>query len=104
LTQLGRKPQRNPALQRALTRPALGRVGKQKIKDTGPLNAKRMETVEDDLLERSLHFIDRSHKAGKLFFPVAQLHALPCVDASIRQVEEQDRLRALCRRDGFFDR
>jgi len=28
-----------------------GRVGKQTIADTGPLTRKRMETVEDDLLE-----------------------------------------------------
>jgi arylsulfatase len=45
-----------------------GRVGKQKIEDTGPLDTKRMETVEDDLLKRSLDFIERSHKAGTPFF------------------------------------
>lgn len=48
--------------------PAGGRVGKQKIKDTGPLTRKRMETVEDDLLKRSLSFIDKSHAAKKPFF------------------------------------
>ena len=37
-------------------------------KDTGPLSRKRMETVEDDLLARSLDFMDRSVKAGKPFF------------------------------------
>ncbi|HWO02988.1 MAG TPA: hypothetical protein VNS63_27355 [Blastocatellia bacterium] len=36
--------------------------------DTGPLTRKRMETVDDDLLERSLEFMDRSVKAGKPFF------------------------------------
>ena len=44
--------------------PRFGRVGKQTITDTGPLTRKRMETVEDDLLERSLDFIDRAH-AGR---------------------------------------
>lgn len=39
-----------------------------KIEDTGPLSKKRMETVEDELLARSLDFIDRSVKAGKPFF------------------------------------
>ena len=45
-----------------------GKVGKQKIKDTGPLDSKRMETVDDEFLERSLGFIDRSVKDGKPFF------------------------------------
>ena len=36
--------------------PRFGRVGKQTIKDTGPLTRKRMETIEDDLLARSLRF------------------------------------------------
>jgi arylsulfatase A-like enzyme len=44
-----------------------GRVGNQSIKDTGPLTRKRMETIEDDLLARSLNFIDRAHKSGKPF-------------------------------------
>lgn len=48
--------------------PRFGRVGKQVIKDAGPLTRKRMETVDDELLARSLDFIDRSHKAGKPFF------------------------------------
>ena len=45
-----------------------GRVGRQTIKDTGPLTRKRMETVEDDLLKHSLDFMDRAHAAGKPFF------------------------------------
>jgi len=48
--------------------PRFGRIGKQTIKDTGPLTRKRMETVEEDLLARSLDFIDRSHRDGKPFF------------------------------------
>jgi arylsulfatase A-like enzyme len=44
-----------------------GRVGKQKIVDTGPLTRKRMETIEDDLLARSLDFIDRAHADDKPF-------------------------------------
>jgi arylsulfatase len=44
-----------------------GRVGRQAITDTGPLSRKRMETIEDDLLARSLDFIDRAHQAGKPF-------------------------------------
>jgi arylsulfatase len=48
--------------------PRFGRVGEQAIEDTGPLTKKRMETVEEELLARSLGFIDRSHKAGTPFF------------------------------------
>jgi arylsulfatase A-like enzyme len=44
-----------------------GRVGKQTITDTGPLTRKRMETVEDDLLARSLEFMERAHQAGRPF-------------------------------------
>jgi arylsulfatase len=44
-----------------------GRVGRQTITDTGPLTRKRMETIEDDLLARSLDFIDRAHQAGRPF-------------------------------------
>jgi hypothetical protein len=47
--------------------PRFGKVGKQTIKDTGPLTRKRMETVENDLLDRSLDFIDRAHAAEKPF-------------------------------------
>jgi len=48
--------------------PRFGRIGRQTIKDTGPLTRKRMETVEEDLLARSLRFIEEAHKAGKPFF------------------------------------
>jgi arylsulfatase A-like enzyme len=47
--------------------PRFGRVGRQTIKDSGPLTRKRMETIEDDLLAHSLDFIDRAHKSGKPF-------------------------------------
>jgi arylsulfatase len=42
--------------------------GKQKIKDTGPLTKKRMETIDDDFAARSVEFIEKQHKAGKPFF------------------------------------
>ncbi len=48
--------------------PRFGRMGKQICEDTGPLTRKRMETVETELLERSLDFMDRSAKSGKPFF------------------------------------
>jgi arylsulfatase len=48
--------------------PRFGRVGKQKIEDTGPLNKKRMETVDEEFLAAAMDFIDRQHKAEKPFF------------------------------------
>lgn len=45
-----------------------GKVGKQKIKDTGPLHSKRMETVDDEFGARALSFMEKSVKEGKPFF------------------------------------
>jgi len=48
--------------------PRFGRVGKQKIEDTGPLTKKRMETVDEEFLGAAMSFVDKSHKAGAPFF------------------------------------
>ncbi|HEX4414170.1 MAG TPA: arylsulfatase [Lacipirellulaceae bacterium] len=48
--------------------PRFGKVGKQTIKDTGPLNKKRMETVDDETSARAIDFMKREHAAGKPFF------------------------------------
>jgi arylsulfatase len=45
-----------------------GRVGKQKIEDTGPLTRKRMETCDDEFVAAATDFIKRQHEAGKPFF------------------------------------
>lgn len=45
-----------------------GKVGKQIIKDTGPLTKKRMETIDDDIANRAVDFIERQVKAEKPFF------------------------------------
>jgi len=39
-----------------------------KIEDTGPLNRKRMETIDSEINQHALRFIDESHKANKPFF------------------------------------
>ncbi|QVL33747.1 sulfatase-like hydrolase/transferase [Telmatocola sphagniphila] len=46
--------------------PRFGKVGKQTIKDTGPLTKKRMETIDDDVAERSVEFIKRQAKDGSI--------------------------------------
>ncbi len=48
--------------------PRWGRVGKQKIEDTGPLTKKRMETCDDEFVAAAKDFIKRQHAAGKPFF------------------------------------
>jgi arylsulfatase len=48
--------------------PQYGRVGKQVIKDTGPLTRKRMQTIDDDIAARSVDFMQRMHQADKPFF------------------------------------
>jgi arylsulfatase A-like enzyme len=48
--------------------PRWGRVGKQKIEDTGPLTKKRMETCDDEFVGTAKDWIKRQHAAGKPFF------------------------------------
>jgi len=45
-----------------------GKVGKQRIEDTGPLTKKRMETIDDETSAAAIDFIKRQHAAGKPFF------------------------------------
>jgi arylsulfatase len=39
-----------------------------RIEDTGPLTRKRMETIDQEVLDRSLNFLDRANASGKPFF------------------------------------
>jgi len=48
--------------------PRFGKVGKQVCKDTGPLTKKRMETIDDDIADRSVDFIKRQNSASTPFF------------------------------------
>jgi arylsulfatase A-like enzyme len=52
----------------ATEEPRWGRVGKQKIEDTGPLTKKRMETCDDEFCGAAKDFIKRQNKEGKPFF------------------------------------
>ena len=48
--------------------PRFGKIGKQKIEDTGPLTKKRMETVDDETSAAAIDFMKRQKAAGKPFF------------------------------------
>jgi arylsulfatase A-like enzyme len=57
--------------------PRWGRVGKQKIEDTGPLTKKRMETVDEEFLAGALDFMGRKTKEGKpwlCYFNSTRMH------------------------------
>jgi arylsulfatase A-like enzyme len=48
--------------------PRWGKVGKQKIEDAGQLCPTRMETVDDEIRDKALAFIDKAKADGKPFF------------------------------------
>ena len=50
------------------TDPRFGRVGKQTIKDTGPLTKKRMETVDEEITAHAIGWMEKQVKADKPFF------------------------------------
>jgi arylsulfatase A-like enzyme len=54
-----------------------GRVGRQKIENTGPLDTKRMETIDEEFLGAAKDFIQRQHNAGKpwlCYFNSTRMH------------------------------
>jgi arylsulfatase len=50
------------------TDPVFGRVGRQKIEDTGKLTRKRMETIDAEVTGETLKWLDKAAKSGKPFF------------------------------------
>ncbi|TRX66170.1 arylsulfatase [Carboxylicivirga sp. M1479] len=48
--------------------PRFGKVGKQTIEDRGTLYAKRQETFDDEVLDISIDWLDRTKKEGDPFF------------------------------------
>ncbi len=73
--------------------PRFGRVGKQKIEDTGLLTKKRMETVDDETIAAAKDFITRQVKAGKPFFcwwNGTRMHFRTHVKEELRGISGQD--------------
>jgi arylsulfatase A-like enzyme len=48
--------------------PKFGRVGKQTIEDTGPLTRERMQTIDAEVLDATLKWLDTNGKGDKPFF------------------------------------
>ena len=84
--------------------PRFGRVGRQRIKDTGPLTRARMETVDEEFLARTKSFIRESVKSGQALLrlaqpePHARLHAPRARVAPPRDAVLLARLRRLRQR------
>jgi hypothetical protein len=71
-----------------------------KIEDTGPLNTKRMETIDEEFLASAKDFIDRQAKADKPFFcwfNSTRMHVFTHLKPDSRG---QDRQGHPCRRHG----
>ena len=66
--------------------PRWGKIGKQKIEDAGTLYPKRMETVDDEIRDLALKFIDKAKADGKPFFCLAQPDAHAHRHAPLSQV------------------
>ena len=52
----------------ATEQPRWGKIGKQKIEDAGELCPERMKTVDDEILDNAMKFIDKAKSDGKPFF------------------------------------
>jgi arylsulfatase len=48
--------------------PQFGRVGKQRIENTGPLTTERMKTIDEEFTTAAVDWMDKQVKAGKPFF------------------------------------
>jgi arylsulfatase len=48
--------------------PRWGKIGKQRIEDAGTLYPERMETVDDEILDYTIKFMDKAKSDGKPFF------------------------------------
>jgi arylsulfatase A-like enzyme len=47
--------------------PRFGKMGKQRCEDTGPMMKKRMETVDEEVTNATLGFMEKARKDGKPF-------------------------------------
>ena len=66
--------------------PRWGKIGKQKIEDAGELYPKRMETVDDEILDNTIKFMDKAKKDGKPFFVWLNPNPHACFHASFTKI------------------
>ena len=66
--------------------PRWGKIGKQKIEDAGTLYPKRMEDVDDEILDLALKFVDKAAHGRQAVLPLAQPDTHARGDASLGKV------------------
>ena len=66
--------------------PRWGKIGKQKIEDAGTLYPERMKTVDNEIRDLALNFMEQAQKDGKPFFCWINPTRMHIVDAPLRQV------------------
>jgi arylsulfatase A-like enzyme len=72
--------------------PRFGKVGKQRIVDTGPLTRKRMETVDGELISEGIKFMDKAQANGQPFFvwfATTRMHTFTRVPDKYREKAKQ---------------
>lgn len=72
--------------------PRFGKIGKQRIVDTGPLTRKRMETVDEELIKEGIKFMDRAKSNNKPFFvwfATTRMHTFTRVPEKYREKVKQ---------------
>ena len=84
------------AVDDATVDPRFGKVGKQTIKDTGPLTKKRMETVDDDFADRVGGLHQAPERGRQARVPLGELHAHALPHA--REAREHRAVRPLAER------
>ena len=80
--------------------PRFGEWGKQNCEDTGPLDKKRMETVDQEFLDATLNFIDRANNEKKPFLAWFNSSSHAYLDPTKTGVGWKNRTRYLSGRHG----
>ena len=66
--------------------PRWGKIGKQKIEDAGTLYPKRMETVDDEILDQRAQVHGQGQGRRQALLPLAQSDPHACGDAPLGKV------------------
>ena len=80
--------------------PHYGRVGKQKITDTGPLTKKRMETVDEEITDGGTGLDGKAGQGRSAVLPLVQLHRHALPHARRGEEHRQERPGSLQRPHG----
>jgi arylsulfatase len=56
--------------------PSFGKVGRQRIENTGPLTTRRMETIDDEFTSAAVNWMDEQVKPFFCYFNSTRMHIL----------------------------